>query len=159
VPAARSEWLVPGLLREKVRALAKSMPQRLRHKLGPLDEFADAFAAATQPSDLPPTPAIARHLRQELNLEGAIAALRPGSAPPHLFMNFLVVDEHQRQLALGKDLAALKAQYSAGTEALLQEQAPGEQFRGWTMGDLDEMMEIERGGQTLVGYPALVDEG
>ena len=40
VPAARAEWLVPGLLKEKVKALAKSMPQRLRHKLGALDEFA-----------------------------------------------------------------------------------------------------------------------
>jgi ATP-dependent helicase HrpA len=74
-------------------------------------------------------------------------------------MNFLVVDEHQRQLALGKDLAALKAQYSAGTQALLQEKAPGEIFHGWTLGDLEEVMEIERGGHTLVGYPALVDEG
>ena len=42
VPAARAEWLVPGLLKEKVKALAKSMPQRLRHKLGALDDFAAA---------------------------------------------------------------------------------------------------------------------
>jgi hypothetical protein len=49
VPAARSEWLVPGLLKEKVRALAKSIPQRLRHKLGSLDEFAEAFRKAAVP--------------------------------------------------------------------------------------------------------------
>ena len=49
VPAARTEWLVPGLLKEKVRALAKSMPQRLRHKLGALDDFAAAFSAAVPP--------------------------------------------------------------------------------------------------------------
>ena len=40
VPAARTEWLVPGLLKEKVKSLARSMPQRLRHKLGSLEEFA-----------------------------------------------------------------------------------------------------------------------
>ncbi|HEX2332471.1 MAG TPA: ATP-dependent RNA helicase HrpA, partial [Burkholderiales bacterium] len=40
VPAARTEWLVPGLLKEKVKALAKSIPQRLRHKLGSLEDFA-----------------------------------------------------------------------------------------------------------------------
>jgi len=159
VPAARSEWLVPGLLKEKVRALAKSTPQRLRHKLGPLDELADAFAARVPPSDTPLAQALARYIREELNLEVPIDAFRADSAPAHLFMNFLVVDEHQRQLALGKDLAALKAQYSAGTQALLQEKAPGEIFRGWTFGDLEEVMEIERGGDTLVGYPALVDEG
>ena len=53
VSAARCEWLVPGLLKEKVQALAKSMPQRIRHKLGPLAEFAEGFAAAVQPSDTP----------------------------------------------------------------------------------------------------------
>jgi ATP-dependent helicase HrpA len=159
VPAARCEWLVPGLLKEKVRALAKSMPQRLRHKLGPLEAFADAFAAAVPPSDTPLAQALARYIRSELNLEVPLDAFRPDSAPPHLHMNFLVLDEHQRQLALGKDLAALKKQFSAGTEAVLQRETPGETYRAWTMGDLAEIMEIDRGGQTLVGYPALVDEG
>jgi ATP-dependent helicase HrpA len=159
VPAARSEWLVPGLLKEKVRALAKSMPQRLRHKLGALEEFADDFAAAVAPSDTPLAQALARHIRAQLNLEVPVDAFRPDSAPPHLHMNFLVVDEHGRQLALGKDLAALKKEFSAGTEAVLQQETPGETYRGWTMGDLAEIMEIERGGQTLVGYPALVDDG
>jgi ATP-dependent helicase HrpA len=159
VPAARCEWLVPGLLKEKVRALAKSMPQRLRHKLGPLEGFADEFAAVARPSDTPLAQALARHIRSELNLEVPLDAFRPDSAPPHLHMNFLVIDEHERQLALGKDLAALKKEFSAGIEAVLQQEVPGETYRGWTMGDLAEIMEIDSGGQTLVGYPALVDEG
>jgi ATP-dependent helicase HrpA len=159
VPAARCEWLVAGLLKEKVRALAKSMPQRLRHKLGPLEAFADAFAAAVPPSDMPLALALARYIRSELNLDVPLDAFRPDSAPPHLHMNYLVVDEHERQLALGKDLAELKQEFSAGTEAVLQQETPGETYQGWTMGDLAEIMEIDGGGQTLVGYPALVDEG
>jgi ATP-dependent helicase HrpA len=159
VPAARCEWLVPGLLKEKVRALAKSMPQRLRHKLGPLEAFADDFAAAVPPSDAPLALALARYIRSELDLDVPLDAFRPDSAPPHLHMNFLVVDEHQRQLALGKDLAALKKEFSAGTEAVLQQETQGELYRGWTMGDLAEIMQIDSGGQTLVGYPALVDQG
>jgi hypothetical protein len=47
VPAARTEWLVPGLRKEKVKALAKSMPQRLRHKLGSVEEFAGDLPEAT----------------------------------------------------------------------------------------------------------------
>jgi ATP-dependent helicase HrpA len=45
---------------------------------------------------------------------------------------------------------------------VLQSEAPlaeGERTTGWTIGDLAEVMEIARGGQTLVGYPALVDAG
>ncbi len=160
VPAARSEWLVPGLLKEKVRTLAKSMPQRLRHKLGPLQEFAERFAAAVVPADTPLAQVLARHIRAELNLDVQLDAFRPDSAPPHLRMNFLVIDEHGRQLAMGRNLPELKRELAEHTAAVLQGEAPlaeGERYTGWTMGDLAEVMEIARGGQTLVGYPALVD--
>ncbi|MDQ5850260.1 MAG: ATP-dependent RNA helicase HrpA, partial [Pseudomonadota bacterium] len=157
VPAARSEWLVPGLLKEKVKALAKSMPQRLRHKLGALEEFAAAFCDAVPPSDMPLAAALARYIRAELNLDVPLDAFRPDSAPPHLHMNFRVVDDDGRQLGMGRNLAELKRELSAQTEAVLQEDHALEKYTGWTMGDLAEIMEIERDGRTLVGYPALVD--
>ncbi|MDA8107090.1 MAG: ATP-dependent RNA helicase HrpA [Betaproteobacteria bacterium] len=166
VPAARCEWLVPGLLPEKVRALAKAMPQRLRHKLGPLDELARAFAAATPPADVPLAQALARYVRAELDLEVPADAFRPDSAPPHLHMNFRVVDEHGRQLGMGRDLAELKRTLAPKTEAILQSEAPahlgreaGERHTAWDFGDLPEITEIRRDGQTLLGYPALVDCG
>jgi ATP-dependent helicase HrpA len=162
VPAARCEWLVPGLLKEKVRALAKSMPQRLRHKLGSLDEFADAFVAAAPPGDAPLAGALQRYIRAELDLEVPSDAFRPDSAPPHLHMNFRVIDEHGRQLATGRNLVELKRELAGATEAALREEAPvaeGERHAAWAFGDLDEIMEIRHGAQTLVGYPALVDAG
>src|SRR5581483_3024248 len=87
VPVHRSEWLVPGLLKEKVRALAKSLPQRLRHKLGALDDFAAAFASSAQASDTPLATAIARYIRSEHNLELPTDAMRPDAVPAHLPMN------------------------------------------------------------------------
>jgi len=160
VPAARSEWLVPGLLKEKVRALAKSIPQRLRHKLGPLDEFAEAFRKAAPASDTPLADALRRFVRQEFNLEIPVDALRPDSAPAHLHMNFRVIAEDGRQLAMGRDLHALKKELGREAETILRQEAAipeAERHTGWTMGDLPELMEIERDGQTLIGYPALVD--
>ena len=162
VPAGRTDWLVPGLLKEKVRTLAKSIPQRLRHKLGGLDEFAAAFASAVAPSDAPLTLAIAKFVREEFNLDIPIDAFRPDSVPPHLQMNFRVLDDDGRQLEMGRNLPEIKRKLGRGTEAILQEEVPvdtGERYTEWTMGDLPEIMEIERGGHTLVGYPALVDEG
>ncbi len=162
VGAARCEWLVPGLLREKVKALARSMPQRLRHRLGPLDEFAEGFATEVSPSDEPLATVLARYIRARLGLEVPADAFRPDSAPPHLHMNFRVVDNHGRQLAMGRDLMALKKELSGEAKALLQESLPeaqGERHTGWTFGDLEELMEIRRGERTLVGYPALVDAG
>jgi ATP-dependent helicase HrpA len=162
VPAARCEWLVPGLLKEKVQAYAKNMPQRLRHKLGPLAEFAQRFAAAVLPSDTPLAAALARYIRTEINLEVPADAFRPDSAPPHLHMNFRVLDEHGRQLAMGRNLADLKRDFGFKTEKILESEmhTPQDQrHTAWNFGDLEEVMEIQRGGQTLVGYPALQDAG
>ncbi|MBK8063803.1 MAG: ATP-dependent RNA helicase HrpA [Betaproteobacteria bacterium] len=166
ISAARCDWMVPGLLKEKVQALAKSMPQRLRHKLGPLAEFAEGFAATMKPAALPTdtslASALARYIRTEIGVEVPQDAFRPDSAPPHLHMNYKVVDEHGRQLGLGRNLAELRSQLRGETEAILQDEAPvteGEKYTGWTFGDLDEVMELKRGGHTLVGYPGLVDAG
>src|SRR5919201_4880603 len=159
VPVHRSEWLVPGLRKEKVRALAKSLPQRLRHKLGSLDEFADAFGEAMKPSDEPLAAALARYIRDELNIDVPLDAFRPDSAPPHLHMNVRVLAEDGRQLAMGRNLRELKAQFGEQTRTILQDEAPRERYTGWTMGDLADIMEMERGGRTLIGYPALADAG
>ncbi len=159
VPAARCEWLVPGLLKEKVRALAKSMPQRLRHKLGPLEEFADAFAAAVPPSDTPLAVALARYIRAEKSLDVPLDAFRPDSAPAHLHMNWRVLDADGRQVGMGRDLAALKRELAPQSQAALREDEDLERHTAWAVGDLPELLEMRRGGQTLIGYPALVDAG
>jgi ATP-dependent helicase HrpA len=162
VPVGRTEWLVPGLLKEKVRTLAKSIPQRLRHKLGALDDFAAAFTESVAASDMPLAMAIARYVREEFGLDIPVDAFRPDSVPPHLQMNFRVLADDGRQLEMGRNLAEIKRRLGSEAEAILKAEVPvdtGERYTGWTMGELPEIMEIERGGQTLVGYPALVDEG
>ena len=162
VPAARCEWLVPGLLKEKVQALARAMPQRLRHKLGPLEPFAQAFMAAVRPSDTPLAAALGRYIHDEFHLEVPADAFRPDSVPPHLRMNFKVLDEHGRHLAMGRDLAELRRQLAPATQAALRDDAQpagGERHSAWTFGELPEIMEIHRGAQVRIGYPALRDCG
>src|SRR5262245_66302588 len=126
------------------------MPQRLRHRLGPLAEFAQDFAAAVAPADTPLAGALARYIRAQLNLEVPADAFRPDSAPPHLHMNFRVLDEAGRQLGMGRDLAALKNQLGSHTEKVFESENQ-ERYTGWTFGDLDEVMEIQRGGKPLIG--------
>ncbi|MDR2678965.1 MAG: ATP-dependent RNA helicase HrpA, partial [Zoogloeaceae bacterium] len=46
LPAPRLEWLVPGLLKEKVIALIKTLPQKIRARLVPVPEFAEGFIAS-----------------------------------------------------------------------------------------------------------------
>jgi ATP-dependent helicase HrpA len=110
---------------------------------------------------------IARYARRALNLVVPLDAFRPEAVPTHLWMNFRLVDEHGRQLAMARNLAQLKAE--RGEQAreqfveVVQEAAQGELTQSgltdWSFGDLEEVMEIRRGSQTLIGYPGLVDHG
>ncbi|HEX5612626.1 MAG TPA: ATP-dependent RNA helicase HrpA [Burkholderiales bacterium] len=161
VPAGRCEWLVPGLLKEKVQSLARGIPQRLRHKLGPLEQFAQDFVARVPAGDTPLAAAIMRHIRDQFQIEVPADAFRPDSAPPHLRMNFRVLDEHGRQLGMGRELAELRRELAPANEAALREDALPAQQRhtGWAFGDLPEIVEIERAGQVLIGHPALRDCG
>ncbi len=162
----RCDWLVPGLLKEKVALLAKTLPQKIRHKLGSLPEFADRFTAhalTQRGEELALTEAIGRYAREELNLVLPLDGFRPELLPAHLAMNFRVVDEHGRQLAMGRNLAQLRSELGeqAGEQfsAIAQPKAALSGITTWNFGELQEIMEIRQGPQTLIGYPALIDRG
>ncbi len=163
VQAARCEWLVPGLLNEKVAVLVKSLPQKLRQRLGTPSELAELFLASGVAGDQPLLDAIARFARNELNVTVPQSAFRLETVGAHLFMNFRIVDENGRQLAIGRNLAQIRAELGGRAEerftALAQPKAGMVGITSWSFGDLDEVMEIRQGKEALIGYAALIDDG
>ncbi|MBM3347104.1 MAG: ATP-dependent RNA helicase HrpA, partial [Betaproteobacteria bacterium] len=110
VNPALCDWLVPGLRREKAMGLAQSLPQRTRHRLGPLPEFADVFLAEPPELNVTMAEAIVRWARRELGLDVPRDGFQAERLPAHLSMNFRVVDEHGRQLGMGRNLTQLRAE-------------------------------------------------
>ena len=201
----RCEWLVPGMLKDKVVALAKTLPQRPRSRLLPLPEFADAFIASTAFGDGSLVDALHRAVRERTGLDVRRADFKQEQLPAHLLMNLRVIDENGRQLGSSRNLAALKAELgglarsafqtlaamklseSAGgaepsgasapqpptgapneaLQAKARRQPPvttsdasdvePQRYTAWTFGELPELMEVRKGAQTLVGFPALID--
>ena len=211
VSAERCEWLVPGMLKDKVLALLKTLHQRPRSRLVPLPQTAERFAAQL---------AVEEHFGQGSLTDALMALVREATQlpvqrndfkldmlAPHHFMHIRVVDEHGRQLGQGRDLGALKAalgskargafqalaqlklkdlaagdaatasqeispspakasgatQPSAGKPSVREDKghakAADQRYTAWDFGELPELMEIRKGGQTLIGFPALVDDG
>jgi ATP-dependent helicase HrpA len=113
IPVHRCEWLVPGLLEEKVAALLKTVPQRHRHRLQPIGESAAAFVAAHDASefdlDEPLLRALQRFVEVRVSLKLPLESFRPENLRPHCFMNFRVTDEHGRVLGQSRNLAELRA--------------------------------------------------
>ncbi|WP_229676294.1 ATP-dependent RNA helicase HrpA [Polaromonas eurypsychrophila] len=201
----RCEWLVPGMLKDKIQALIKTLHQRPRSRLVPLPETAARMAAELL---LPEkfgagslTDAVLKLVRDATSLDIKRNDMKLEMLPPHLFMNFRVVDEHGRQLGTGRNLGTLKGDLGSQARGAFQALAglktrpasesaqdsesnrppahsgrvqaapeniasPGpqpartpERYTSWSFGELPEIMEISKGKQTLIGFPALIDLG
>jgi ATP-dependent helicase HrpA len=169
IPAVRCEWLVPGMLEQKVLQLAKTLPQKYRHRLQPLDGFAADFAAAKHDRDEPLLRALTRAIEEKLAMKLPLDAFRPEMLPAHLSMNFRVIDEHGRMLEQSRNLGGLKNCLSDKVEQIFAAaEAGGEAgeeagelsgLTAWSFGEIPELLEITVGGRKAVGFPALADEG
>ncbi|MEW9580051.1 ATP-dependent RNA helicase HrpA [Paraburkholderia sp. DGU8] len=218
VDARRCEWLVPGMLKEKAQLLLKSLPQKLRRHCVPLPEYAAGFAERHGGPRFGAgglLESLIADVRGQTQVAMKQSDFKLETLMPHLFMNFKVVDEHGRQLAMGRNLSQLRAELGGQAQQHFQKiassaagaaladaggggvaapaqragsvgAAAGTAQRGqaaagagprtapqggaastalyeslttWNFGKLPELLEIRRGGQTLFGYPALVDRG
>ena len=211
VSEERCEWLVPGLLKDKIHALLKSLPQKPRSRFVPLPESASKLAEALGAPEAfgsgSLTDSLLKKVRDITSLDVKRADFKLDMLSPHLFMNLRVVDEHGRQLGMGRNLGALKADWGSQARGAFQalaqlkvqpstgpataahskdanakqnasgtagqvaktgaspsgtpsQKAPAvsqQRYTAWTFGDLPELMEINKGGQSLIGFPALVD--
>ncbi|MCG1041241.1 ATP-dependent RNA helicase HrpA [Mycetohabitans sp. B8] len=234
VDARRTEWLVPGMLKDKVQWLLKSLPQKLRRHCVPLPEYAAGFVERVHFAGQSLIDGLIADIREHKQVMVKSADFKLETLPAHLFMNFKVVDEHGRQLAMARNLAQLRGEFGAQAQQQFQRivsaatgasgadgrqpfghaqsvaasagsagntagegPAPGalrvadqpsagtarnglanaggparagapdtarlagtalyENLTTWNFGVLPELLEIQRGGQTLFGYPALVD--
>jgi ATP-dependent helicase HrpA len=187
----RCEWLVPGMLKDKVQALLKSLPQRSRGRLVPLPDSAQRLSAAMAYGDGALSDALLKAVRDDVQLDVKRTDFKLDMLQAHHFMNFRVVDEHGRQMGTGRSLGALKAELGAqargafqalatlkpAVQPLVEENKPlagvntsqvaiksvapamtvDAKYTAWTFGELPELMEIKRGVQSLIGFPALID--
>lgn len=173
IDAERAEWLVPGMLKEKVQHLLRSLPQRLRRSCVPIPDYADAFHARWFDRAHAPSKSLIDALIDDVWQQKRVR-LQPSdfkleNIPPHLLMNFKVIDEHGRMLSGGRNLDKLKTEHGKAAQESFQEVAvkdksvakalDHDRITGWSFGKLPEILEIRRKGQAVVGYPALVDQG
>ena len=196
----RCEWLVPGMLKDKVLALAKSLHQRPRSRLVPLPDYAQSFIEAVEFGHGGLLDVLLKHVRDKTQLGILRADFKLEQLAPHLLMNFRIDDEHGRQLGTGRNLAALKAELGGQARSAFQALAglkvgavvqntpspqpspargrgspalpplplagegrgegagAAEKYTTWTFGELPELMEIRKAGQSLIGFPALIDK-
>jgi ATP-dependent helicase HrpA len=124
VSEERTEWLVPGMLKDKIQALLKSLPQKPRSRFVPLPEAAAKLALAMGEIEAfgmgSLTDALLARVRAQTSLDVKRADFKLDMLSPHFFMNLRVVDEHGRQLGMGRNLGALKAEWGSQARGAFQ---------------------------------------
>ena len=160
VSAERCEWLVPGLLPDKVAELIRGLPKALRRNFVPAPDFARAFVAAEAAREQPLAGALAGYLQRVTGVEISAHDFAPVELPVHLRMCFRVYDERGATLAEGRDIDAIRSQWSAAARAAFSRRADTQLTReDVSEFDFEDIPETLLSGAGLTAYPALVDLG
>ena len=189
VSPTQSEWLVAGMIKEKVQALLKSLPQKIRRHCVPLPDFTQNFVdwanAQGKAGQVSLLEALIEYVRLQTMQQLKTSDFKLETLSPHSFMNFKLLDEYGRQVEMSRNLALLRQHFGTQARASFQNVAGqavaqsttatsvanGAAFSlesaadgaraivTWDFKPLPELMSLQKGKQTLFGYPALQDMG
>jgi ATP-dependent helicase HrpA len=154
-----TEWLVPGMLREKLTYLIKALPKNYRRVCVPVPEFMTGFLDQNKIGEYAVKQVLAAHIQHVTTLKISVADW-VDETPAHLLMNFSIVDDAGRELAMGRDWNALKKQLGSAAQLTFRNASPDIEKTGlkqWDFGDLPQTLSFERDGIKVTGFPALED--
>ncbi len=156
------EWLVPGLLREKITALVQSLPKALRRHCIPLDRSVDACLASMAAGEGSLIDVLSRALERLTGRAIGVEAFDPAGLAEYLSMRFRVTAESGAALAQGRSLEELKKRLGMDARLAFRRQAAtGIERDGitrWDFGTLPKTVERRPGELCVQGFPGLVDQ-
>ncbi|BDY05628.1 ATP-dependent RNA helicase HrpA [Ferrimonas sp. YFM] len=157
------DYLVPGLLHEKLVGLIKSLPKAMRRNFVPAPNYADAVLQVMEPHQMPLLDALCRHLLRMTGVRVEPDAFDLSALDTHLVVNFKVEDHRGKVLAQGRDLHELKHQLKGQVQTAIAKVADkgieAEGLTQWDFGSLPQSYERKQGNYKVKAYPALVDSG
>jgi hypothetical protein len=157
VDEAAIDWLVPGMVRDKVAWTMKALPKRIRTQLVPVPDHVTQFLERTQPGGKNVRDAVLDYASRIAGERLDADIWSKDESPPHLRMNIRVVDDAKRDSRWGATWALRKRLGEAATVTLAKSK-PGVERDGitsWDFGDLPETVTFRRNNQSFTGYLAL----
>ncbi len=161
-PAAL-EWLVPGMIREKLQLLIKALPKQIRRICVPVPDFITRFLADNPDQNAPIQPQLAQAIAKsagDMRLLEQIdmAAWQAFRLPEHSYFNIRVIDDGGQELAMARDLVELQNQLGQAAAVTFRDNSSDferDNLTNWDIGKLPEKIQFARGKQQLTGYLGL----
>ncbi|MDO4641449.1 MAG: ATP-dependent RNA helicase HrpA [Neisseria sp.] len=163
---ASLEWLVPGMLREKIQLLIKALPKQIRRICVPVPEFTTRFLESNPNRNEAIIPQLARfiaktagdmRLLEQINLDEWTAH----ELPAHCYFNLRVIDDGGQELTIGRKLHQLQQEFGQAAAVTFRDNTQEferDNVTSWDIGTLPESIKFARGKQQLTGYLALQKE-
>ncbi len=156
------DYLVPGLLNEKIVQLLKSLPKPIRKQLVPIPDTAAECAGQIQNLDIPLTRNLAGYLFRSRGIKIEDKDWSMSSLPDHLKINFRVFDANNNMVAQGRELSRLHQELSDKADKAFNDAVVAsldrQEIHDWEFGTLPVSEQVTAGDTTLTVYPALVEE-
>ncbi len=163
VDELRCEWLVPGLIRDKIAEIIKSLPKAVRRNLFPISAVVDQLVTDVRLTHGSLYGHIHKMLRNNFSLEFPREEFSEDRLPAFLRMNFSVFDENKNEIDSGRDLKEIRRKLGQRAQAKFSQKATSSiQQKGlttWSFGELPESVEVHLEGQTTRGFPCIRDDG
>jgi ATP-dependent helicase HrpA len=157
------QWLVPGLLKERVIAMIRGLPKSLRRSFVPVPDYAEACLKQPPAPERPLPQVLGERLKQLTGVHVPESAWDEAALPAYLRMQVRVVDSQGGVLETDRDIARLKQAHGTQSgSSHRQLRAPDlerRDIRRWDFGELPPSLSVSQGGIELKGYPALIDDG
>ena len=158
----RSDWLVPGLLDEKLRWMINVLPTKLRRLLQPVDDTLAMCRSRMTPGRGSLADGFSDALHAVRGVRITPGTWKEDAYPDHLRMRFLAVDENGRELGNGRNIALLVKLFAArAAKAAADERESSPWHRDgitqWNFGSLPTQVDVGKAGWPIINYPALVD--
>ena len=160
VPAASADWIVPGLLRERITALLKGLPKEYRKKLQPLSQTCDIIMAEMNDDTYPLVSALGKFIHQRFGVDIPASLWNADAIVDRLQLRFAVLDHKGQELAASRDISLLQKDIIAEAQSIAFEKARKSwektEVTSWDFGDLPDAIALESKGQFEgYAYPGL----
>lgn len=160
------EWLVPGMLREKLQLIIKALPKQIRRICVPVPEFITRFLESNPNRQEPIIPQLARFIAKTAGDMRLLEQIdqdewRAFKLPEHCYFNLRIIDDGGQELATGRDLAQLQQELGQAAAVTFRDNTQEferDNLTNWDIGTLPESIKFARGKQQLVGYLGLQKE-
>ena len=160
------EWLVPGMLREKIQLLIKALPKQIRRICVPVPDFITKFLESNPDRQVAIIPQLAHFIAKSAGDMRILEQIDQDAwaaqeLPEHCYLNLRIIDDGGQELAGGRKLHELQQQLGQAAATTFRDNTQEferDNVTTWDIGTLPESIKFARGKQQLTGYLGLQKE-